>query len=294
MGLEKFQIVFDNPYGVYYGGQNISGRILVAINSAKKVRGNDQTLQTGEHAFPFNYVLPANIPSSFEGEHGHVRYTVRAVIDRPWKFDHETKMAFSVICPLDLNMDPKLSQPIHCNTEKTFCCFCCASGPLNVTLSLPAGGAVPGETLLPTIEVENTSNVYISQIKLLFVKSVTYRAKAGSTKLDEVNISEKQLGYVDPGKSQTWTKEALAIPALPPSNLSNCNIINLNYYVRLILKPSGWHQGVTLSLPVLLGTIPFHQHFSNFSSAPSQPPLGWNLAPSSPQHDGSPSYPDLR
>lgn len=39
MGLEKFQILFDNPYGVYYGGQSISGRVFIAVNSAKKVRG---------------------------------------------------------------------------------------------------------------------------------------------------------------------------------------------------------------------------------------------------------------
>lgn len=66
-------------------------------------------LTAGEYSFPFSYVLPYNVPSSFEGEHGHVRYTARAVIDRPWKFDHETKTAFSVICPLDLNANPKLA-----------------------------------------------------------------------------------------------------------------------------------------------------------------------------------------
>jgi hypothetical protein len=38
MGLDKFQILFDNPYGVYYGGQSISGRVVLAVNSPKKVR----------------------------------------------------------------------------------------------------------------------------------------------------------------------------------------------------------------------------------------------------------------
>jgi hypothetical protein len=61
-------------------------------------------------------------------------------------------------------------EPIHINQEKTFCCFCCASAPLSVTVSLPSGGAVPGETILPSVEVENGSNVHIGQIKIAFVK----------------------------------------------------------------------------------------------------------------------------
>lgn len=57
----------------------------------------------GYHKYPFNFQLPYNIPSSFEHKYGHVRYTIKAVMDRPWKFDHQTKIAFTVISTLDLN-----------------------------------------------------------------------------------------------------------------------------------------------------------------------------------------------
>lgn len=64
-------------------------------------------IQSGEHKFPFTYTLSPNLPSSFEGIYGYVRYTITATLDRPWKFDHEVKTPFTVISSLDLNQEPK-------------------------------------------------------------------------------------------------------------------------------------------------------------------------------------------
>jgi hypothetical protein len=66
--------------------------------------GDQMVLSEGEHCFPFSTVLPPKLPSSFEGKFGHTRYTVKVVVDRPWKFDHEIKSAFTVISPVDLNI----------------------------------------------------------------------------------------------------------------------------------------------------------------------------------------------
>lgn len=51
-------------------------------------------------------MLPPNLPSSFESDFGRVRYTAKASLDRPWKFDQETKVAFTVVSHLDLNQQP--------------------------------------------------------------------------------------------------------------------------------------------------------------------------------------------
>lgn len=60
-------------------------------------------IPAGHHRYPFKFQLPYNIPSSFEHHYGYVRYTVKGVIDRPWRFDHECKAAFTIISILDLN-----------------------------------------------------------------------------------------------------------------------------------------------------------------------------------------------
>lgn len=67
-------------------------------------------LASGAHTYPFTCSLPPSIPSSFEGEYGHVRYTIKVTLDRPWKFDQDSKMAFTVISPVDLVSEFQLPQ----------------------------------------------------------------------------------------------------------------------------------------------------------------------------------------
>jgi hypothetical protein len=47
MGLKNLQLIFDHPQRIYFGGQTVSGRLLVQIDEPKKLRGEyvDQTLQ---------------------------------------------------------------------------------------------------------------------------------------------------------------------------------------------------------------------------------------------------------
>lgn len=84
--------------------------------------GGEIEIQSGEHKFPFTCTLPMNLPSSFESDYGHVRYTVKATLDRPWKFDQEVKNPFTVIAPLDLNQEPKAAVCIkfHINLYLTY------------------------------------------------------------------------------------------------------------------------------------------------------------------------------
>ena len=45
--------------------------------------------------------------------------------DKPWKFDHETKVAFTVASFYDLNMVPQALQPSFDKDHKFHCCLCC-------------------------------------------------------------------------------------------------------------------------------------------------------------------------
>lgn len=61
-------------------------------------------LSIGQHDFPFTFVLPMQIPSSFEGEFGQVRYTIKAIAKLPLdKSEYKCKLTIGVGSYLDLN-----------------------------------------------------------------------------------------------------------------------------------------------------------------------------------------------
>ena len=83
--------------------------------------GKDNRLPPGQHIFPFSFTLPPNLPSSFEGGVGYVRYTVKGTIDKPWKFDHNTKRPFTVVALLDLNTQPNAAVSLGLTDISNYC-----------------------------------------------------------------------------------------------------------------------------------------------------------------------------
>ncbi|XP_063367877.1 arrestin domain-containing protein 3 [Cydia amplana] len=237
--------------------------------------GNEIEVPAGKQVYSFTCALPPVLPSSFEGEFGYVRYTVKVTLDRPWKFDQETKMAFTVINALDLNLNPSYREPIRMQLEKTFCCFCCASPPLSVDIQAPVSGYCPGQVIPLSVDIENKSNVQLHLVKLFLRKVVTYRATSPSTatkKCKEVVLTVQE-GPAPAGSTKHWDMR-LEIPPIPPSNLVNCSIIDLDYDLKVECVVSGLHTNLKDRKYVTVGTVPL-----TGGPHPSAPPAP---APSSP------------
>ncbi|XP_063701127.1 arrestin domain-containing protein 17 [Culicoides brevitarsis] len=214
-------------------------------------------IEAGTHTYPFTCALPPTLPSSFEGKWGHVRYTIKVTLDRPWKFDQDTKMAFTVITPVDLNKTPKCQEPAKLDLEKTFCCFCCKSGPLNVIVHLPVTGFVSGQVMPITAEVDNASNVTVDALKLCLRKNINFMVQQprSARKREVEKIDELTMGPIEKGGSRTW-EQKIEVPALPPSNLVNCGIIDLDYELFVEAQVSGLHKNLSGVIPITLGTVP--------------------------------------
>lgn len=139
------------------------------------IHGNTIELMPGLHRYQFSCMLPPLLPTSFEAEHGHIRYTVKVVLERSWKFDLTYVIAFTVVRPLDLNYEsPMLRNPIKMEISKTFSFGFFKSDPLLMSVSIQCSGFVAGQPVNVAIEINNQSRIAIDDVKIQIKKTIHY------------------------------------------------------------------------------------------------------------------------
>ncbi|KAI5698365.1 hypothetical protein M8J76_014715 [Diaphorina citri] len=219
--------------------------------------GAEMEIPQGSHVYPFSYTLPPTIPSSFDGEHGRVRYKVTARLDRPWKFDKTAEAMFSVVTPYDLNTDMRAKEPINQNVSKTFRFLWRQSGPLTLSVSAPFSGFVPGQTIPISIDVENGSNIAVDDVVIKLTKYMTWKVTEpdSSEKNDKSDLVSEQLGGVVINSDEHWNHQ-LVVPVFPYVNLNNCHIILQEFKLSVTAKVSGVHKDLVVKVPIVMGSIP--------------------------------------
>ncbi|XP_060821608.1 arrestin domain-containing protein 17-like [Bombus pascuorum] len=227
-------------------------------------------LPRGYNQYPFSFQLPNNIPCSFEHTNGYIRYTVKAVIDRPWKFDHECKAAFTVISNLDLNLHREKCFGVNDGMRKSFSRLCwCGKGSMDLQITVPSSGYVPGQTISTTLNYANYSNELITKVSATLLRRLEFYATSKS--LSNVKVIKKASHFGPFPKNGHITSEIL-VPPMAPSYLQYCKIINLNYELVVSVHISTPCSKIKRTYPLLIGTIPLYY--------PSFPPP-YNVVPHS-------------
>ncbi|KAL4233469.1 Arrestin domain-containing protein 1 [Mactra antiquata] len=223
--------------------------------------GDNVVLPAGSHMFPFQFVLPVNLPGSYEGEPGcYVRHWMTAVIDRPFKFNKEYKMVFTVASILDLNAIPDAGAPLQTNDSKSMtCCCCCYNGEVTAKFRVDKRGFVPGESIAVYGAVTDTSNSGINGVDVDFTRRTVYTAESGAVIQHKLHIGRLHHNQVELGASDIWNGEKLRIPAVPPSYLAGCSIIDIQYYIEIRVYLHCCASDLRLALPLIIGTVPLRE-----------------------------------
>lgn len=159
-------------YDAPYEGKNvyISNKMSLFGNP----NGEPIELPSGVHKYDFQFPLPALIPPSFEGTYGNIRYRIEAELNVPWAFDKEYKLQFTVVRRDELNSLPELKIPIQMEEVEKFCCWCCESDPLMMTVTVPFGGFVPGQDIPIKVSYVNNSDVDVEKTEISLIRIITY------------------------------------------------------------------------------------------------------------------------
>ena len=215
------------------------------------------TIPYGINEFTFSFRLPHKIPCSFENRVGYVRYTIKAVIDRPWKFNHECKAAFSVVSRLNLNLYREKCLAIRDEMNKNFNCLCwIAQGSMSIQILVPCSGYVPGQVITITIHYTSTPNIPITKLSTKLLRTVHFHTP--NSTLIHTNVLKKNK-HMPPFPLNGHIVSELLIPPIPPSNLYHCDVIDLEYELVVSLHVSSPYCKIKRIYPLLIGTVPLYR-----------------------------------
>ncbi|XP_058455955.1 arrestin domain-containing protein 3-like [Malaya genurostris] len=265
--------------------------------------GNTIVLLPGMHTYRFACVLPSNLVTSIEAEHGHVRYTVKVILERSWMMDKSYKVAFTVLRHIDLNQEYDVRLPVKMEKAKTFLCGPCSSKPMNIAAQVPITGYVPGQTVAVKIDVDNQSTKNLDEIATKLVRIVSFISQTPHSKVKAVFsvIAETRCSGVNK-LSQASYEQHLLIPPMPPSSRT-CQVLAINYCIEVEGKISGPVINPKVRIPIVLGTVPLSTSaiptIANTANIVIQQQIGSmsledpNLHPNFPAELPPPSYEEV-
>ncbi|XP_062274070.1 arrestin domain-containing protein 1a [Scomber scombrus] len=297
--VQEFEIAFDKNKVVYSPGESITGTVTVKLGQqlqckAVKVncngfcgitsKENDTawtteeqyfnstvsisdkgTLKQGEHKFPFKFLIPASAPTSFEGNYGKIVYRVRAFIDTPrFAKDYNTEKPFFLLSLFNLNQVPDIWGTSSSAVTQQFTYMLVKTGTVVLKAQTDMKGYTPAQIIQVTANIHNQSGKSTGNIMASLMQRVTYETKKPTH--DMRAIAEVEGGTVKAGKEVEW-KEQIIVPPLPQSCLAGCELIKIEYFVKVSLKSPD----VMLTLPLHIGNVSLDKKLqpSNKAAPPS-------------------------
>lgn len=255
--------------------------------------GPSVNVPQGTHVYKFTCVLPDNLPTSFEGQYGHIRYTATILVERPTQKNTTYREAFTVLRHVNLNDDPSLKIPKKLELSKTFGWWVFKSDPLNIVVEIPCTGFVPGQAIPVTVRWDNSSNASIHGVRIKLFKNEEYQAtdpyeKKRTDQQSVVKVENRDMHK----QGQVRFERNLTIPAVPPNSVSP--LIKISYELVVYVHISSGDNPV-FNVPISIGTIPLMGPIPGTSSddqppPPPQPPkIGFNVdGMSPPEKSGAP------
>ena len=203
-------------------------------------------LPVGSHAFPFEFQLPQDLPPTFEGAHGQMKYEFHVTAARSG-LNRIARACLNVKDRTDLLRLHR--EPRSLDTDKNVSFFWHNVGTVIATCSVPRTGFSPGEIIPVNMHIVNQTS------RTIHVSASLYRKESYITP-DKVKVEEKQVAkVVSPqiraGQLMPFHSNDLVIPKDAATTLRNCSCIEVEYDVVLkIVIP--WSHNRTLHVPVVI------------------------------------------
>jgi Arrestin (or S-antigen), C-terminal domain/Arrestin (or S-antigen), N-terminal domain len=212
------------------------------------------SLDKGFHEFPFDYLLPETIPSSYIGKYGNVTYTMKVTVSAVKSVD--TAISSEPFLVLRRSPIPtKALQPLHLETTKRMWASC-TFGKLYISVSLDKQGGVPGEDIFLKSEIKNHSRRTVTGIQASLIMNSLFKAQNHAIEFRQVVSKKRDEFDISYMEGRRWTYVRLPLPPyIPESKLEFCEFIDLDYIFQFRVELSGGDE-IKLEAPFWVGAQP--------------------------------------
>ena len=270
--VKKVKILLDKPTNVYLPGEIVNGKLYVEVDKPKPYKtisvsiigtvivnaaftvpieelfkdsitvwqaqkaedGSTIELPPGSYNFPFQFALPLNIPTSFEGRHGKILYRVHGKVSSGLlKTGHTVNQTITVFNSVTFDNHSVLGPERHDSQNAvTMACCVCISGPVSVSLHLPRTGFCIGEAISFSVDLSNRGGSAVQLVATLKLQE-SYMQASGNRKCVFRNIGLVSSTFIPRRQTVTWNGVEIPIRTDGPLSLLNCNRIRVGYYFEL-------------------------------------------------------------
>ena len=249
----------------------------------------EDSLPAGVNCYPFSFTLaPTNekqLPSSIECKEGRIRYTIEAKLIRGSESEIEASVAYSripVFTVIEINRSDLLS-PRAVEKEGAVRCSCFGQGIVSVTASLPRTGYSMTKDKIPVdIAVESENGPGLSLISVSLMKHIVCYAEGQASITENVIATETNSRLPRGGVSYSWNVPPIALPETE-CTLTNCDIINLNYYIRVSFSGTCM-DSQNIDIPIIVGNTPFREESATCLQPTNRGEYTPTLSPTSHQY----------
>ncbi|XP_026100470.1 arrestin domain-containing protein 3-like isoform X1 [Carassius auratus] len=190
-------------------------------------------IRPGSHVFPFRFQLPQqNMPPSFEGNHGWVKYVLMVKLSRRWKPTSTKYTELTFVLRNDGSNDHFL-QPQSGTQDKKMKLF--GSGKMSMTVTSEKTGYMQGETIRVFVDIDNSSS---RDVRLKYSLKQQQMFIAGRS----INAGFKHIIKETRDRIPSGEKSKCIVDMMLPRDLTvtieNCRIIKVQYQLKISLDVS--------------------------------------------------------
>lgn len=207
----------------------------IIIQDKNKGDGSE-IMGAGVNIFSFSFVIPSrDMPSSYKGKWGEVRYSLCAHLTQSIWVVHKAKTEFPFLTKSEFPFASKSEMIIIGLKEQqlaTRISFC-GSGKVTMNVASEKMGLKQGEAMEVFVEVFNDSAHSVTPKFYLCEKQTFVGHSKKKVQTKDILF---EIGDTVPAESSRTVTKVLMIPPHLPATFFNCSMINLEYRIKLSLQ----------------------------------------------------------